>query len=116
VSTIDQDARVMAIVPLEWEHPGHALVIPKKAVRNLYDLKDRDLAAVMAMVRRIGTAQQRALGSSGFSLEQNNGRRQDVCHFHMHVVPNTAAIPRMRATRADMDAMASRLRAALATR
>lgn len=115
-SVIAQDARVMAIMPLEWDHPGHALVIPKHPVRTLYDLGDRDLTAVMHMVRRVATAQQRALGSTGFSLQQNNASRQDVCHFHVHVIPNTPLVPRVGVTRAEMDAMARRLRAALPSR
>lgn len=115
-SIIDQNARVMAIIPLEWEHVGHALVIPKRAVRNLDDLDDRDLLAVMHMVRRVATAQQRALGSTGFSLQQNNASRQDVCHFHIHVIPNTPLVPRVRATRTEMDAIARQLRATLLRR
>lgn len=115
-SVIAQNARVMAIIPLEWEHVGHALVIPKRAVRNLDDLDDRDLVAVMHMVRRVAKAQQRALASTGFSLQQNNASRQDVCHFHVHVIPNTPLVARVRATRAEMDAIAQRLRAALPTR
>jgi histidine triad (HIT) family protein len=115
-SIIAQDARVIAIIPLEWEHPGHALVIPKHAVRNLYDLGDRDLIAVMNMVKRVATAQQRALGSTGFSLQQNNASNQDVCQLHIHVIPNTPLVPKVRATRAEMDAMAERLKAALPRR
>ena len=112
-SIVAQDARAIAIIPLDWEHPGHALVIPKRPVRNLYDLGDRDLVAVMNMVKRVATAQQRALGSTGFSLQQNNASKQDVCQLHFHVIPNTPLVPRVRATRAEMDAMAERLKAAL---
>ncbi len=112
-SVIAQDRRVMAIIPLDWEHPGHALVIPKSPVRNLDDLDDRDALAVLHMVKRVAAAQRSALGSTGYSLQQNNASRQDVCHFHIHVIPDTPAVPRVRATRADMDAMAERLRAAL---
>ncbi len=115
-SIVAQDARVMAILPLEWERPGHVLVIPRRPVGNLYDLGDRDLVAVMAMVRRIATAQRRALGSSGFSLQQNNASNQHVCHLHVHVIPNTPRVPMVHATRAEMDAMAQRLRAALPAR
>lgn len=110
---VAQDARVIAIIPLDWEHPGHVLVIPKRPVRNLDDLSDRDLVAVMHMVRRVAAAQRRAFGNTGYSLEQNNGRRQDVCHFHVHVIPNTPAVPRVRVTRAEREAVAERLRAAL---
>lgn len=113
---IDEDTRVMAIVPLEWEHPGHALIIPKAAVRNLNDLTDEDALAVLHMAKRVAAAQQRALGSTGYSLQQNNARQQDVCHFHVHVIPNTPAATRVHATRAQMDAMAARLRAALPQR
>lgn len=113
VSMIAQDEHVMAIVPLEWEHPGHALVITKAPARNIDDVSDRDALAVLHMVKRIAVAQQRALGSTGFSVQQNNGRRQDVCHFHVHVIPNTPAVAAKRATRVEMDAMAARLRAAL---
>lgn len=116
VSMIDEDTRVMAIVPLEWEHPGHALIIPKAAVRNLNDLTDEDALAVLHMAKRVAAAQQRALGSTGYSLQQNNARQQDVCHLHVHVIPNTPAVARVHATRAEMDAMAARLRAALPQR
>ncbi|MDO6414255.1 HIT domain-containing protein [Sphingomonas sp. BIUV-7] len=106
VSIIAQNKRVIAIIPLDWVHPNHALVMPKRPVRNLYDLDDRDLVAVMHMVKRVATAQQRAVGSTGFSLQQNNASSQDVCHLHVHVIPNTPLVPRVRATRAEMDAMA----------
>lgn len=112
-SVIAQDALVMAFVPLGWERPGHALVIPKRPARNLYDLTDAEAVAVMHMVRRVATAQQRAFGSTGFRLQQNNAQGQDVCHAHFHVVPNTPPNPTPKATRAEMDAVAERLRKAL---
>lgn len=112
-SIIAENARVMAIVPIDWKRPGHALVIPKAPVRNLYELSDRDMLAVMRMAKRVATAQQRALGSTGFALQQNNAVSQHVCHFHLRVIPNTAPDPRSNPTRAEMDAIARRLKAAL---
>lgn len=113
VSIIAQDAMVIAFIPLGWEHPGHALVVPKRAARNLFDLDDKQLVSVMHMVKRLAVAQQQALGSTGFSLQQNNARSQDVCHAHFHVIPNTPVVATPHATRAEMDAMASRLKAAM---
>lgn len=115
-SIIAQDARVIAIIPLEWDHPGHALIIPKAPARTLDDLGDRDALAVLHMAKRVAAAQRQALGSTGYSLQQNNGFRQDVCHFHLHVIPNTPAIPRASASRGEMDAMAEKLRAAMPPR
>jgi histidine triad (HIT) family protein len=113
VSLIAEDRLVIAFVPLGWDHLGHALVVPRRAVRNLYDLTDAEIIAVTHMIRRIGTAQQRAFGSTGFSIEQNNARKQDVCHAHFHVIPNTPEVTNRRPTRAQMDDVAARLRAAL---
>ncbi|MDJ0276127.1 HIT family protein [Sphingomonas sp. 2R-10] len=113
VSIIAEDRRVIAIVPLDWKRPGHALVIPRAPVRNLYDLNDRDTLALMRMAKRVATAQQRAFGSTGFALQQNNAVSQHVCHFHLHVTPNTPPAPRPNATRAEMDDIARRLKAAL---
>ena len=116
VSMVAENRLVMAFVPLGWEHPGHVLVVPRRAVRNLYDLSDAETVAVMHMIRRVSVAQQRALGSTGFSIEQNNGRKQDVCHAHFHVIPNTPELKNSHASRAEMEAMAAQLRVALPSR
>jgi histidine triad (HIT) family protein len=113
VSLVAEDATVMAFIPLGWQHPGHALVVPKRAVRVLSDLNDAEIVAVMRMVKRVAVAQQRAFGSTGYTLEQNNGRHQDVCHAHFHVIPNTPGTSVTRATRGEMDAVSARLRGAM---
>lgn len=109
---LETDA-VIAFIPIDWEHPGHVLVVPKRAVRNLDDMTGAEVAAVAAAVKRVAAAQRRALGASGYTLEQNNGRNQSVCHAHFHVIPNTAPVPLAPRTRAEMDEMAARLKAAL---
>jgi histidine triad (HIT) family protein len=113
VSMIAEASLVVAFVPLDWEHPGHALVEPRRAMRDLDALSDAEMVAALHMIRRVATAQRRALGSTGYSIEQNNSRRQDVCHAHFHVIPDTPAELRRRRTRAEMDAIAAKLRAAL---
>jgi histidine triad (HIT) family protein len=118
VSLIAQNDLVLAFVPRDWRNPGHALVVPRRAVRNLTDLTDAEVIAVARMVKRVAVAQERALGSTGFSVEQNNARNQEVCHAHFHVIPNTApdAGPTSGAqhrSRAEMDHIAALLHAAL---
>lgn len=110
---IYQDDTVLAFVPIDWEHPGHALVIPRRAVRHLGDLSDAEMVAVLHVVRRIAAAQQAGLGATGYTLMQNNGRNQSVCHAHFHVIPNTPGHPRRAATPAEMEAMTEVLRKAL---
>ena len=116
VSMIAEDRLVLAFVPLDWQNPGHALIIPRRAVRNVEGLTDREWLAVLHMARRIARAQQTAFGSTGYTLQQNNGRNQEVCHAHVHVVPNAQPDPVKPATRAQQDAIAAKLRAALPAR
>ena len=113
VSLIAEDRLVLAFVPIDWQNPGHALIIPRRAVRNVEGLTDREWLAILHMARRIARAQQTAFGSTGYSLQQNNGRNQEVCHAHVHVVPNSPSDPVKPATRAQQDAIAAKLRAAL---
>lgn len=107
------DKQVMAFVPIGWDHPGHTLVIPRRAVRNLNDLRDSELVAIFRVVRWVAAAQQKAFGSTGFSIEQNNARHQSVCHAHFHVIPNTPEQAVQRATPEQMEAIAVKLRGAL---
>ncbi|CAN5169828.1 hypothetical protein BH10PSE1_BH10PSE1_18290 [soil metagenome] len=110
-SRVYEDDEVIVILPLEWEHPGHALVIPKGPVRSLLDMSPAQMGHVLDAARRTGVAQQRALGATGFTITQNNGRNQDVCHAHFHVIPNTPSVAATPLPREELGRMAERLRA-----
>jgi histidine triad (HIT) family protein len=64
----------------------------------------------------VGQAQQRALGTTGFTISQNNGRNQHVCHVHFHVVPNSPRASQNPVPREDLDKMAARLRAVFSSK
>lgn len=113
---IARDRLVVALVPIDWENPGHALVITRRAVRNMEGLSDAEMVAALHMIRRVAAAQRKALGATGYTVRQNNARNQEVCHIHFHVVPNTPVDKVDRATLAQMEAIAARLRAALPPR
>lgn len=109
-SRVYEDLEVVVIMPLEWAHPGHALVIPKGPVRSLLDMTPTQMGYALDVARRTGMAQQRALGATGFTIVQNNARNQDVCHVHFHVVPNTPSVADTLRSREELDRMAERLR------
>lgn len=113
---IAQNKLVVALVPIDWSNPGHALVITRRAVRNMEALSDAEMIAAMHMIRRVAAAQRKALGATGYTVRQNNARNQEVCHIHFHVVPNTPEEVVAKATVKQMDDMAARLRAALPRR
>ena len=115
-SRVYEDDQVIVVLPLEWDHPGHALVIPKRPVRSLFDMTPAEMGHALYIARQVGAAQQRALGSTGFTVSQNNGRNQHVCHVHFHIIPNTSRASQKPVPRAELDQMAERLRAAFTSR
>ena len=102
--------------------PGHALVVPRRHVRDLYELPDDLAGPVLYAAARVARALRRAFGADGVTLRQNNGAASDqhLFHFHLHVVPRFDgdlerfnATPRPAAS-AEQEAAAARLRPALA--
>jgi histidine triad (HIT) family protein len=84
-----EDAATLAFLDINPGNPGHALVIPKAHAANLYASDDKDLAAVMATVRKVATAIEKTVKPDGLNLLQANGpgAAQSVFHFHMHILP-----------------------------
>ena len=71
---------------------GHVLVIPKRHVKNLYELPDELNAPLMAALRRLSRAVKSAYAAEGIHIRQNNepAAGQDVFHLHFHVIPRYA--------------------------
>jgi histidine triad (HIT) family protein len=74
---------------------GHALVIPKRHARNLYDVSKVDLAAVAAAAQRLAVLARDRLGADGVSLINSSepAAWQTVFHFHVHVIPRYVGDP-----------------------
>lgn len=83
------DGHTTAFLDLRQPRVGHVLVVPNRHVENVYDLDDRDGAAVMSAAREVARAVQEAFAPEGLSLWQSNGPAafQEVPHFHLHVMP-----------------------------
>jgi histidine triad (HIT) family protein len=89
-----EDDRVVAFMDHKPVENGHVLVISKRSTaRNLLEIDLADLDDVLAVARRVGQAQMKALGAQGFSIEQNNGYGQTVFHLHVHVIPRYKGQP-----------------------
>ncbi len=89
-----EDDRVLAFMDIAPVEKGHVLVISKTSLaRNLLEIDLADLDRIMAVARRVGQAQMKALGADGFSIEQNNGYGQTVFHLHVHVIPRYRGQP-----------------------
>jgi histidine triad (HIT) family protein len=66
---------------------GHVLVIPRRHVPTLTDLRDDELGPMFGAVRAIAAALLTALGCDGTFVANNNVVSQSVAHLHVHVVP-----------------------------
>jgi len=68
---------------------GHSLIIPKRHIKNIFELDDNLAAKILKLANKISNAMQKSLKPDGIHLLQNNnkGANQTVNHFHMHVIP-----------------------------
>jgi len=84
-----EDDRVLVFMDIMPRSTGHALVIPKAPVRNLFDVAPEDLAYVAQTAQRVARAQMKAFDADGITLQQFNETAggQVVFHLHIHLVP-----------------------------
>jgi histidine triad (HIT) family protein len=119
---IAETDRALAIMDANPAALGHALVVPKTHIRDIWDLSGEDGSAVWDLTRRVALAARDGLRPDGLTLFQANGRAgwQSVFHFHIHVVPrwegDTSVPPwtESQGDRADIATAASLLREAIA--
>lgn len=75
-----------------------------------------EMGHALHVAKMVAVAQGIALGSTGFTILQNNGRGQAVCHVHFHVIPNTPRRSQNPVPREELDRIAQALRGSMANR
>jgi histidine triad (HIT) family protein len=92
---IYEDDKAFAFLDIMPRAPGHALVIPKAAVRNILDVAPDDLAHVMKVAQRIAQVSVKLFGADGVTIQQFNEQAggQVVFHLHVHVIPRQNGVP-----------------------
>jgi histidine triad (HIT) family protein len=108
---VAEDERTIAFMDIHPWTRGHALVIPRKHSRNVYEIDDDDLTAVARTAKRLAIKARDSLGADGVNL-LNSAERvawQTVFHFHVHVIPRYEGDPLelpVRPQEGDMDEIA----------
>ena len=84
-----EDGETLAFMDINPANPGHTLVIPKRHVRDIYELDGETAAVVMKTTVKVARAVRMALQPDGMNLVQSNERAggQEIFHFHIHVIP-----------------------------
>ena len=81
---IAEDDHFFAFLDINPLSKGHTLVIPKKEIDYLFDLDDKEIAAINIFAKKIAVAIKKAvpckrIGAAVIGLE--------VPHAHIHLIP-----------------------------
>ena len=68
---------------------GHALVIPKRVVAEIFDLNDEEYSSCFNLVKDVKKILEEEFKPDGFNIGINNGEKagQTIFHAHIHVIP-----------------------------
>jgi len=83
------DEQTIAFMDINPATKGHALVIPRTHRKDLLEVEEEELAAVVRTARRLAKRALERLGADGVNLLNSCGTAawQTVFHFHVHVIP-----------------------------
>ncbi len=84
-----EDEHTLAFMDVMPQAPGHVLVVPKVASRNLLDADPATLAQTIPVVQKVANAVKEAFDADGVFVCQFNepAAGQTVFHLHFHVIP-----------------------------
>lgn len=106
--------------------PGHALIVPRRHVESFVDLSPEEASELLTTGQLLATHMKKTLEScEGITVSLADGvsAGQEVPHAHLHIIPRTlgdgfgwrfpANYRSEAAPRANLDAVAARIRASL---
>jgi histidine triad (HIT) family protein len=84
-----EDGCSLAFMDVMPRTPGHVLIIPKVAARNIFDIPPAHLAEIMPSLHKVALAVRKAMACDGMSIQQFNEAAggQVVFHLHFHILP-----------------------------
>jgi histidine triad (HIT) family protein len=84
-----EDADAIVFMDVMPQSPGHSLVVPKAASRNLFDADPAVLAKVVPLVQMVAVAAKSAFNADGvrIALFNETAGGQTVFHLHFHIIP-----------------------------
>ncbi len=79
-----EDGRYLAFLDIRPINPGHALVIPKKAIDYIFDLDDELLRGILPIAKKIAAAIKDSVPCKRIGIMVAG---LEVPHAHVHLVP-----------------------------
>lgn len=84
-----ENEKVLVFLDINPQSNGHVLVIPKKHYKDFTELDDEILLEINEVSQKMVNLIAERLGTTGFSLVTNYLDRQEIKHFHLHIIPNS---------------------------
>ena len=80
---------VFAFFDLGAVNEYHTLVIPKKHYKDIFDIPEKELKEVIAVVKKLAVLYKEKLGIENIQILNSSGAeaQQNVFHIHFHIVP-----------------------------
>ena len=84
-----EDMKTIVIMDIMPRGDGHVLVIPKAPSRNILDIAEEDLTAVMVTAQKMARILLQAFDADGTTIQQFSepAGGQVVFHTHVHIIP-----------------------------
>lgn len=99
-----KDKEIIAFVPLRRQTPVHFLIVPKKRIPTINDLKDEDVHLIGKMYKVAKSlAAQYGIAETGYRLAMNTNEDagQSVFHIHLHLLGGMKTGPMVEQTYVD---------------
>ena len=87
--TIYEDDLVKVFLDINPKANGHCLIVTKNHFLDIDDIDNTTLNHVMLISKKIKKILEEKLNNDGLTIMQNNGRPQEVKHFHIHLIPTS---------------------------
>jgi diadenosine tetraphosphate (Ap4A) HIT family hydrolase len=87
-----ENALARAFADINPVSPGHALIVPKRHVRTIFDADPEAYAACFLLAREVRAILLATHAPDGFNLGVNceEAGGQSVWHAHLHLIPRYA--------------------------
>lgn len=83
-----EDERVIAIKDINPLAPVHLLIMPKKEIKNMQEMQEKDLSLIVDIVKVAQDLAKRFGVFENYRLITNNGKEagQEIFHLHFHLI------------------------------
>lgn len=82
-----EDENVISFLDVNPFSYGHALVIPKKHVLDYEEIDLDTITSINNAGKQVYKLLKEKLNPESIQLVQNNGKLQEVKHYHLHLIP-----------------------------